>query len=237
MADRSRGLLFVLGEPGPDVTEAEFTDWYDNEHAPARLKVPGFTNSVRYKATDAETPSWIAIYEIASPSVAYSEAYKSLSLQASEREMALIPRLALLNRRVYELLTVKTRPDLSPSSLPGKYLLVVTFLVQPELEEEFNKWYEEEHIPDLSKVTGWQRTRRYKLDSSVELARGPVATPENPVHNYLALLDWDHDRYATLPEFKASIVTPWSAKMLKEVKAFSARPFALHKDIEKPIIF
>lgn len=221
-------------------------DWYDNEHAPARLTVPGFSNAARYKATDAQIPSWVgnfesaspsiaswvAIYEIASPSIAYSEPYKALSLQASEREKSLIPRLALLNRRVYEPLTVKTRPGFSTSDLPGKYLLVVTFLVQPELDEEFNNWYEQEHIPDLSKVPGWQRARRYKLDSSVELARGPAATPENPVHNYLTLHDWDRDGYLTFPEFTAAIATPWSAKMLQGVKAFSGRPFALHKDIK-----
>ncbi|KIM37176.1 hypothetical protein M413DRAFT_31110 [Hebeloma cylindrosporum] len=234
-----RGLLFVFGEPGPDVSEAEFngilyisswilysfyTDWYDNEHAPARLTVPGFTNAARYKATDAEKPSWVAIYEIASPSIAYSEPYKALSSQGSEREQNLIPRLALLNRR--------TRPGLSTSDLPGKYLFVVTFLVQPELDEEFNAWYEEEHIPDLSKVPGWQRARRYKLDSSVELARGPAATPDNPVHNYLTLHEWDRDGYVTFPEFTATLVTPWSAKMLQAVKAFSGRPFVLHKNIK-----
>ena len=206
-------------------------DWYD-EHALARLTVPGFSNAVRYKASDAETPSWVAIYDITSPSVAYSEPYKALALQAPEKEKILIPRLALLNRRVCELLTVKTRPGLSTSDLPGRYLFVATFLVQPELDEEFNNWYEQEHIPNLSKVPGWQRARRYKLDSSVELARGPTATPENPVHNYLTLHEWDHDGYVTFPQFTATLVTPWSAKMLQGVKAFSGRPFVLYKDIK-----
>jgi hypothetical protein len=206
-------------------------DWYD-EHALARLTVPGFSNAVRYKATDAETPSWLAIYEIASASIASSEPYKALAMQGSEKEKNLIPRLALLNRRVYELLTVKTRPALSTSDLPGKYLFVVTFLVQPELDEEFNNWYEQEHIPELSKVPGWQRARRYKLDSSVELAHGPAATPENPVHNYLTLHEWDRDGYVAFPEFTATLITPWSTKMLQGVKAFSGRPFVLHKDIK-----
>jgi hypothetical protein len=55
----SQGLVFVYVEAGPHVSEAdlngvfctgfqvrqhieEFTDWYDNEHAPLRLTVPGF---------------------------------------------------------------------------------------------------------------------------------------------------------------------------------------------------
>ena len=207
-------------------------DWYDNEHAPLRLTVPGFSNAARYKATDAKTPTWLAIYEMTSTSVAYSEPYKALALQGSEREKNLIPRLALLNRRVYELVTVKTHPGLSTSNLPGKYLFVETSLVQPELDEEFNNWYEQEHIPELSKVPGWQRARRYKLDSSIELARGPAATPENPVHNYLTLHESDRDSFVTSLELAATLVTPWSTKILQEVKAFSGRPFALHKEIK-----
>ena len=37
------GLLFVYTDPGSSgpVTEAEFHDWYDHEHGPARLRVPG----------------------------------------------------------------------------------------------------------------------------------------------------------------------------------------------------
>ena len=207
-------------------------DWYDNEHAPLRLTVPGFTNAARYKATDAEAPTWLAIYELTSTSIAYSEPYKALALKGSEREKNIMPRLALLNRRVYELLTVKTRPGLSTSDLPGKHLFVVTSLVQPELEEDFNNWYEQEHIPELSKVPGWQRTRRYKLDSSIELARGPAATPENPVHNYLTLHESDSEGFITSPESVATLVTPWSTKILQEVKAFSGRPFAIHKEIK-----
>jgi len=224
------GLIFAVSEPGPDVSETEFTDWYDNEHAPARLKVPGFTNAIRYKTTDAQTPSWIATFEIASTSVAHSEPYKILALLASERERALVPRLALLNRRVYELLTVRSRPGLSSSDLPAKYLFVITVLVPPELEEEFNKWYEEEHIPNIMKTPGWQRCRRYKLESSVELARGPVATPEHPVHNYLTLHEWNRDGYAASPELHAAISTPWAQKMQKEVKASSLRFFVLYKN-------
>ena len=34
------GLFYVYTEPG-SVDEAEFHDWYDHEHGPARLKVPG----------------------------------------------------------------------------------------------------------------------------------------------------------------------------------------------------
>ncbi len=43
------GLFYVYTEPG-SVDEAEFHDWYDREHGPARLKVPGFGGAYRYRA-------------------------------------------------------------------------------------------------------------------------------------------------------------------------------------------
>jgi len=52
MAD---GLLFVYTDPGP-VPAAEFNDWYDNEHGPARLTVPGITSGSRFHALDDAVP-------------------------------------------------------------------------------------------------------------------------------------------------------------------------------------
>ena len=40
------GLFYVYTEPG-SVDEAEFHDWYDHEHGPARLTVPGFRGARR----------------------------------------------------------------------------------------------------------------------------------------------------------------------------------------------
>jgi hypothetical protein len=45
------GLFYVYTEPG-SVDEAEFRDWYDHEHGPARLTVPGFGSACRYRAQD-----------------------------------------------------------------------------------------------------------------------------------------------------------------------------------------
>src|SRR5207244_3107608 len=54
MADE---LLFAYTDPGP-VPLDEFHDWYDNEHGPARLTVPGFLPGYRFRALDAAPPPW-----------------------------------------------------------------------------------------------------------------------------------------------------------------------------------
>jgi len=56
-------LLFVYSSPGP-VALGEFTDWYDNEHVPARLALDGFGAVARFRAADGLSPSWLATYYI-----------------------------------------------------------------------------------------------------------------------------------------------------------------------------
>ncbi|CAA7270023.1 unnamed protein product [Cyclocybe aegerita] len=176
MADK--GLLFVFAECGPDVKEDEFNDWYDNEHAPLRLTVPGISNAVRYKAADDKAPSWVAMYDTLYPSIMDGAAYKALASTASDRERALIPRLAMLNRRVY--LHISTQVSFSSimNTTPAKYLGVVTLSVPPDLCEEFDEWYEREFV------------------SGVEL--GKPQKESTAKHNYLALHDWSRDDHPLL---------------------------------------
>lgn len=137
MSSAAQGLLFVLGQCEPDVSTKEFNDWYDGEHAPARLTVPGITTAIRYKQVDGEKPEWLALYDLASPETTKSPAYLELRNTASEIEKALIPRLPVLQRRIYSLIAQSTKPNLPSAALPGKYLLMVLWSVPADLDAEF----------------------------------------------------------------------------------------------------
>lgn len=188
----------------------------------------GFTKAIRYTATDGKQPGYLAYYEMTSPDIAFGAEYKALNANATARDKDIVSRTDCLNRRVYDYISDVT---ISGSTFPTKFALVVTFLVQPELEDEFNKWYEEEHIPQLSRVPGYHRARRYKLVDSGDLGRKPFA---GPIHNYLALYDTDRDDWMEVPEFKAPMQTPTTVKMLATATAWEARRFALHKELEPP---
>ncbi len=41
--------------------------------------------------------------------------------------------------------------------------LVVMMDVDPEHEEEFNRWYDEEHLPERLEIPGYVSARRFKL--------------------------------------------------------------------------
>src|ERR1700751_4759657 len=90
-------LLFVYSSPGP-VDLTEFTDWYDNEHVPARPPTPGFGAGGRYRATDGMKPDWLATYLI-KPGTLDTPAYKALWENASEREKRIMASVGTLDRR------------------------------------------------------------------------------------------------------------------------------------------
>ena len=68
-----KGFLLVLMQP-PPALEEEFNAWYDTEHIPERLSVPGFETALRYVCTDG-APRYLAMYDLASPGVLDSPAY------------------------------------------------------------------------------------------------------------------------------------------------------------------
>ena len=80
--------LFVVMMDIDRAHEAEFNGWYDQEHIPERRACPGFLSATRYRGLDeapggrklAEemAPRYLAVYEVESPDVLQSEAYRKL---------------------------------------------------------------------------------------------------------------------------------------------------------------
>ena len=51
-----------------------------------------------------------------------------------------------------------------PTIPVGTTVLVVTMEVDPEDEAEFNKWYNEQHLPERMEIPGYVSARRFKLE-------------------------------------------------------------------------
>jgi hypothetical protein len=70
-----RGLLLTITEP-PPYMEEEFNAWYDTEHLPERLSIPGFLSARRWVADcKPGEGKYLATYELESPAVLVSPAY------------------------------------------------------------------------------------------------------------------------------------------------------------------
>jgi hypothetical protein len=78
---KNKGFLVVLMQP-PPAFEDEFNAWYDTEHIPERVAVPGFETGIRYVCIDGH-PRYLAMYDTESPQVFDTEGYLSVSFDRS----------------------------------------------------------------------------------------------------------------------------------------------------------
>ena len=207
-------LLFVYSSPGT-VELAEFTDWYDNEHVPARLATPGFGAVTRYRATDGMKPDWLATYEI-KPGTLETPAYKALWEDASEREKRIMSSVSTLDRRVYSLLTDSWADGAGVDSGAAPVVMAVSMSVPPAVETDLAAHYEQEHFPLLVAVPGWRRARRYVLTAGT----GP---------KYLSLHEVDSLAVFDEPGYKAAMSTPWRNRIIAAASGREKRVFGLHK--------
>lgn len=207
------GLFYVYTDPG-SVDEAEFHDWYDHEHGPARLTVPGIRSAHRYRALDDQKPPWLALYELDSPDVIDSPEYKALGAQASDRDKAVAARLATLDRRVYEQISLDGLDELPR---PAPVILAVALSVPAGTEEDLAAWYTDEHIPMLLKVPGWQRIRRFRLTRSLD-APGP---------EFLSVHDLAGPQVLEEPSYRAAVSTPWRDQVVTSALRRERRVFGL----------
>ncbi|KAG9220576.1 hypothetical protein CCMSSC00406_0004032 [Pleurotus cornucopiae] len=207
MADY-KGLLLAYTDHGELVNEAEFHDWYDDEHIPARAAVPGMGTISRYKQVDGQKPNWLALYDMSSPEVAMTEPFTKLP--SSDNEKRIISNLATLNGAIYSLISASAT---SPKATPGPFICIAMMEPSVEGEDEFNKWYEEEHISLLSKAPGWIRSRRFKLVREIQL---PGKEDAGPKLKYLALHELQNKAVMDTPEW-IHAGTPWRNKVVNEL--------------------
>ncbi len=60
------------------------------------------------------------------------------------------------------------RNDKYPTQHIGGTIMVVMMQVDPEHEEEFNRWYDEEHLRERLEIPGYISARRFKLEEGTE---------------------------------------------------------------------
>lgn len=77
MTSENNGLLMVMMEP-PAVMEEEFHAWYDTEHLPERVVLPGFQSGMRFVCLDGY-PRYMALYDLDSEAVLESRDYLAIS--------------------------------------------------------------------------------------------------------------------------------------------------------------
>ena len=153
----AKGLLLAAMNVGGAAAD-EFHDWYDTEHVPERERVPGFLLCRRWLGADDSRVS-VATYDLASVGVLQTPGYLAIGGDN------LSPWSKRVTARVERLMRFEGEQilpgDLLPPTTAGG-LLLNAMNIGPELEAEFNQWYDKEHIPALAAVPGVLCARRFR---------------------------------------------------------------------------
>jgi hypothetical protein len=196
----ANGILVPVVDFG-GMAEDEFNDWYDLEHIPERLRVPGFLACRRWIGVDNPKVS-IATYELDNADVLKSPAYRAAGNHAGGGD-----NLSVWSKRVTVRIKMLMRfegdqigpgGDAAPTDAPA--LLLNAMSVAPEHEPEFNEWYDTEHIPALAAVPGTLCARRY---------RGAGAAAQR----YLAVYHLASPDIPSSAAWKAAASSPWTERM------------------------
>lgn len=86
----SRAMLIILAGVRPE-HEAEFNLWYDREHLPDRVTVPGFITARRHEAAGDALWPYLALYETTDISVFTSAEYKDRLANQSDWSRRILP--------------------------------------------------------------------------------------------------------------------------------------------------
>jgi hypothetical protein len=165
-----KGLLFMAFDFAT-AHEDEFHDWYDNEHVPERLGVPGFLNAERW--IDEQNPKiHVATYDLDNPGVLASSAYRAVG---GANQSVWTKRVTAMCRRIMRFQGEQLLPGNLTAIPDAGALLVASMNVDPANEDAFNTWYNTEHLPQLAAVPGVLCARRFR------------ATDTEPERRYLAL--------------------------------------------------
>jgi hypothetical protein len=178
------------------VAEDEFNDWYDTEHLPERLSVPGFLNAERWIGI-ANPRTSVALYDLDTVKVLHSNAYLRVGgTNGSPWTKRVTGQCKSLIRLEGE--QVKPGDKLAPVGAAAA-ILMISMNVEREHEAEFNAWYNEEHLDALAGVPGVLSARRY---------RGSGAT-----QRYAAIYHFARAGVTESAAWKTAANTPWTEKM------------------------
>lgn len=151
----------LFSEMTPDSSwEGDFNAWYDEEHIPLRMEVPGFAGAQRYKRNERD---YLAVYDMDAPEVLQSEAYKAVKDHPSETTDWMLKSVANFTRYIGRPIGQQSNVEMEQALL-APVLYPVFFQVPEDRAEEFDRWYDEDHVPTLLECPDWLACRRFALE-------------------------------------------------------------------------
>jgi hypothetical protein len=206
---QKRFLLLVAIGNVPAEIEADWNNWYDTSHIPKRLARQGFVAARRFVSLWGEY-RYLTLYELDGIAALTGEAYVMLrQAEAALPEKsfeALTPQLENFQRGVYEQIFAQPEDYRPPAT---QFLFAVGHDVPAQRDEEFNAWYNTEHLPAMmNRVPGFVAARRFKNAANL-LPPKSGKTSSSP--EYMTIYDLASEDVLQSATFLKETNSPWSA--------------------------
>lgn len=188
----ARHVQIVLSNPVEAGREAEFNDWYTNQHIPDLMTLPGFVRAQRYRLANSFRdprggPTWtyMVYYELDTPDLGQM----LTDLVDAHGDGRITVSDVLDNNSLTALVYSPVAPFYGEA---GQRRQIFVALSNPSdgREDDFNAWYDSQHVPDVVSIPGFKGAERFKLTIPF---LDPLAGGQ-----YLAIYDVDTDDIAAL---------------------------------------
>ncbi|EEA25251.1 hypothetical protein PMAA_063680 [Talaromyces marneffei ATCC 18224] len=82
--------------------------------------------------------------------------------------------------------------------------------------QDYNDWYEQEHIPLLSEVPGWLKSTRWVLKQATSSKHSNELGGKG-LSNFLSVHEWESMASFKTEEFKRATNTPWRDRIIPKL--------------------
>jgi hypothetical protein len=219
--------FFVFSNPVAG-HEDEYNKWYNEQHAPDVVAVPGFVTAQRfvkndlplYRMVDLQVPKYLVIYKIVTDDV--NAVFAEVSRRLQTRETVISPTFDSKTSVSYvyrafrpEIKGVGGEPDGAKPGPKQTYCQIVFTAMVDGKEDEFNAFYDNHHAPELAAIPGFVSAQRMIL-----------ARPSNssiPASKYLALFRVETSDIAAVKQVAARPGTSSPAFDTKATRGYTFR--------------
>ena len=216
----SRALIIEAMDP-PPAREEDWNDFYSTEHAPSLLAAGAlalrrYVNMEGHPDIGIDTgpqPKYLAIYELPGLDVLRSDAFRALSKvadAASGSPEQAWGGLEKASRSVFELIFQYPEPG-DYAFGDTKHIYFSGADCPPQHADEYNAYYNTEHIPLVfDEIPGFVTARRFRQVSEEfppEVWNGGRAT------THLASYDIESEKVFENPIFVTFTPTPWQVRI------------------------
>lgn len=161
MANKKGTGLMLVGADIPADKEADFNQWYQEEHLQELMGVLGILNAARYEATKSG-PKHLAVYELESVDVVNTDAFKNRP--RTEWGQKVSP--SLIGTNFFNLVLDMIHPGALTDDIAGSdmanALQIGRMDVPAANDDDWNKWYSGVYVPNYEKCPGVIRGRRWR---------------------------------------------------------------------------